>query len=155
MAHILIADDDELIAQLASEALIDAGHACGWVTSAAAAWKCVQNKRPDVLLLDQSMPGESGLTLLRRLRRSSELYDLPVIMFTAMNGDEDVSQAIYAGAQDFLSKPFEAGDLIARVKRQLILRGNRPRHLNLRQAVFLDPVHEHEHEHEMGRRRLI
>ena len=155
MAHILIADDDELIAQLASEALIDAGHACGWVTSAAAAWKCVQNKRPDILLLDQSMPGESGLTLLRRLRRSPELYDLPVIMFTAMHGDEDVSQAIYAGAQDFLSKPFEAWDLIGRVKHQLILRGNRPRHLNLRQAVYLDPVHEHEHVHETGLRRVL
>lgn len=140
MARILIADDDELIAELASEALIDAGHACGWVTSAAAAWMCVQKKRPDVLLLDQGMPGESGLTLLRRLRRSPELYDLPVIMFTAMSGDEDRSQAIYAGAQDFLSKPFEAWDLVRRVKRQLTLRGDRPRHVDLRQAVNFDPM---------------
>ncbi len=140
MARILIADDDELIAELASEALIDAGHACGWVTSAAAAWRCAQKKRPDVLLLDQGMPGESGLTLLRRLRRSAELYDLPVIMFTAMSGDEDVTQAIYAGAQDFLSKPFEAPDLVRRVNRQLALRGNRPRHVDLRQAVYADPM---------------
>ncbi|PKP62559.1 MAG: response regulator, partial [Alphaproteobacteria bacterium HGW-Alphaproteobacteria-9] len=66
MARILIADDDELIAELASEVLIDAGHACGWVTSAEAAWDCVHRKRPDVLLLDQAMPGESGLSLLRR-----------------------------------------------------------------------------------------
>lgn len=84
MARILIADDDDLIADLASQVLIDAGHACGWVTSAEAAWDCVRRKRPDILLLDQAMPGESGLTLLRRLRLSPLLYDLPVIMFTGV-----------------------------------------------------------------------
>ncbi len=139
MARILIADDDELIAELASEVLIDAGHACGWVTSAAAAWTCVQKKRPDLLLLDQGMPGESGITLLRRLRRSPELYDLPVMMFTAMHGDEDKAQAIFAGAQDFLSKPFEPFDLVRRVNRQIRLRGDRPRHVDLREAVVPDP----------------
>ncbi|NCP12955.1 MAG: response regulator [Sphingomonadales bacterium] len=139
MARILIADDDELIAELASETLIDAGHACGWVTSAAAAWACLQRKRPDVLLLDQSMPGESGMTLLRRLRRSSEFYDLPVIMFTAMSGEQDAFQAIYAGAQDFISKPYAPHDLTRRVARILRLRGNRPRHVDLKSAVGLEP----------------
>ena len=140
MARILIADDDELIAELASEVLIDAGHACGWVTSAADAWACLQRKRPDILLLDQSMPGESGMTLLRRLRRSSEFYDLPVIMFTAMSGEQDAFQAIYAGAQDFISKPFEAHDLARRVGRIIRLRGDRPRHVDLKSAVGLEPV---------------
>ena len=135
MARILIADDDELIAELASEVLIDAGHACGWVTSAAAAWACVQRKRPDILLLDHNMPGESGMTLLRRLRRSPELYDLPVIMFTAMSGEQDACQAIYAGAQDFLTKPFLPIDLVARVGRLIKLRGDRPRHVDLKSAL--------------------
>lgn len=140
MARILIADDDELIAELASEVLIDAGFACGWVTSAAAAWTCVRRKRPDLLLLDQGMPGESGISLLRRLRRSAKFYDLPVMMFTAMNGEEDEAQAIYAGAQGFLSKPFDPWDLVARVKWLLRLRGDRPRHVDLREAVAPDPM---------------
>lgn len=140
MARILIADDDELIAELASEVLIDAGHASGWVTSAAEAWRCVNRRRPDLLLLDQSMPGESGMTLLRRLRRSPQLYDLPVIMFTAMNGEQDELQAIYAGAQDFLSKPFDPIDLVARVARILKLRAGRPGHVDLRQAVTGEPM---------------
>lgn len=140
MARILIADDDELIAELASEVLIDAGHACGWVTSAVAAWECVRRKRPDILLLDQTMPGESGLTLLRRLRRSPALYDLPVIMFTAMNGEQDEAQAIYAGAQDFLSKPFDPADLVLRVNRLIQQRGNRPRHVDLTSALAAAPV---------------
>jgi DNA-binding response OmpR family regulator len=139
MTRILIADDDELIAELASEVLIDAGHACGWVTDAAAAWTCIQRRRPDILLLDQSMPGESGLTLLRRLRQSPRFYDLPVIMFTAMTGEQDHLQAIYAGAQDFLSKPFEPQALVARVDRIIKLRAGRPRHVDLRSAVLADP----------------
>ena len=140
MARILIADDDELIAELASEVLIDAGHACGWVTCAEAAWECARRKRPDVMLLDQAMPGESGLTLLRRLRCSPELYDLPVIMFTAMRGADDEAQAIYAGAQDFISKPFEPAWLVTRVARILNRRGDRPRHIDLANAVLPQPT---------------
>ncbi len=139
MARILIADDDELIAELASEVLIDAGHACGWVTDAAATWACLHRKRPDLLLLDQSMPGESGMTLLRRLRRSPDFYDLPVMMFTAMSGEQDHLQAIYAGAQDFLSKPFDPVNLVSRVVRLIKLRGERPRHVDLRTAIVPDP----------------
>lgn len=139
MARILIADDDELIAEIASEVLIDAGFACGWVTTAAAAWTCIQKKRPDLLLLDQSMPGESGMSLLRRLRQSSTFYDLPVIMFTAMNGEQDQLQAIYAGAQDFVSKPFDPAQLVARVRRIFKLRGDRPRHVDLKTALIPEP----------------
>jgi two-component system phosphate regulon response regulator PhoB len=138
MARILIADDDELIAELASEVLIDAGHACGWVTSAEEAWACVQRKRPDVLLLDHTMPGESGLTLLRGLRQSAQFYDLPVIMFTAMNGAEDEAQAIYAGAQDFIRKPFDPAVLAQRIGWIIRLRGDRPRHVDLRTALAID-----------------
>ncbi len=140
MARILIADDDELIAELASEVLIDSGHACGWVTSAEAAWDCVHRKRPDVLLLDQAMPGESGLSLLRRLRISPLLYDLPVVMFTTISGEEDEAQAIYAGAQDFLTKPFDPFMLVTRINRLLKRRGDRPRHVDLVHAVLAQPV---------------
>ncbi|UYV15201.1 response regulator [Porphyrobacter sp. ULC335] len=142
MPRILIADDDELIAELTSEVLIDAGHACGWVTTAADAWTCVQRKRPDLLLLDHAMPGESGMTLLRRLRLSAEFYDLPVMMFTAMSGEQDHLQAVYAGANDFLSKPFDPFDLLRRVNRLLRLRGDRPRHVDLKSAMLHEPMRE-------------
>jgi DNA-binding response OmpR family regulator len=138
LARILIADDDELVAELASEVLIDAGHGCGWVTSAEAAWECVRRKRPDVLLLDQTLPGESGLSLLRRLRQSSQFYDLPVMMFTAINGAADEAQAIYAGAQDFIRKPFDAAVLVRRIERMIALRGNRPRHVDLKTALNIE-----------------
>lgn len=132
MAHILIADDDELVAELASQVLIDAGHACGWVTSGEDAWELLQKKRPDILLLDQDMPGMSGVTLLRKLRQSELLYDLPVIMFTAMTGEQDECQAIYAGAQDYIRKPFDPKGLTGRVQRVLSRREERPRHTDLK-----------------------
>lgn len=132
MAHILIVDDDELIAELASQVLIDAGHACGWVTSAEAAWKLLARKRPDVMLLDQDMPGMSGVTLLRKLRCSPDHYDLPVIMFTSMNGAQDEAQAIYAGAQDFIRKPFDPRGLTSRIQRVLAKRRDGPKHTDLK-----------------------
>ncbi|MEM7666730.1 MAG: response regulator [Pseudomonadota bacterium] len=146
MARILIADDDELIAELASEVLIDAGHACGWVTDAEAAWELLhRGRRPDVLLLDQNMPGMSGVTLLRKLRGSSIFYDLPVIMFTTMSGDEDEAQAIYAGAQEFVRKPFDAMTLRGRIERVLAKRGDRPQHKDLKTVMaesngFVEPT---------------
>jgi len=132
MAFILIADDDELISEIASQVLIDAGHACGWVTSGEACWSLLRRRRPDLLLLDQNMPGMSGVTLLRKLRQSSEFYDLPVVMFTAMSGEADESQAIYAGAQDYIRKPFDPKGLTGRVQRVLANRRNMPRHTDLK-----------------------
>lgn len=136
MPHILIADDDELIAEMASDILIDAGYACGWVTNGEDAWDLMEQKRPDLLLLDQDMPGISGVSLLRRLRGSSKFYDLPVIMFTAMSGEEDENRAIYAGAQDYIRKPFSALMLTSRIERVLAKRGGP--HLDLKTRVARD-----------------
>lgn len=124
MAHILLVDDDELVAQIVCEAMINDGHACGWVASGEEAWGLLKGgRRPSLLLLDQSMPGISGISLLRKLRSSAEFYDLPVIMFTAVTGQADEAQAIFAGAQDFIRKPFDPKVLKSRVDRLLSKRG--------------------------------
>ncbi|ALE16187.1 phosphate regulon transcriptional regulatory protein [Altererythrobacter epoxidivorans] len=135
MASILIADDDELVASLASDALIAAGHACGWVTDGLQAERTIDWRRPDLLLLDQDMPNMSGATLLRRLRTSSKHYDLPIIMFTAMSGERDEEQALYAGAQEYVRKPFRAETLIRAVEHVLMKRRHRPRHEDLRTVL--------------------
>lgn len=148
MAHILIADDDELIASLASETLIAAGHACGWVTDGEKALQTIRWKRPDLLLLDQDMPVMSGRTLLRKLRTSEDHYDLPVVMFTAITGEQDEDQAIYAGAQEYIRKPFEPDALVRIVDRVLFEREMRPRHEDLRTkleksaGIWRDPQEE-------------
>lgn len=93
-------------------------------------------RRPDILLLDQGLPGMSGVTLLRKLRGSSQFYDLPVIMFTAMRGAEDEAQATYAGAYDYIRKPFDPSVLITRVARVIAKRGTRAGHTDLKTNVL-------------------
>lgn len=136
MARILIADDDELIAEIASDILINAGYACGWVTNGEDAWALLSQRRPDLILLDQDMPGISGVSLLRRLRGSAQFYDLPVIMFTAMSGEADENRAIYAGAQDYIRKPLNPAILRSRIHSVLTARGGP--HLDLATRVARD-----------------
>ena len=131
MPHILIVDDDEMIAQLASDALMDSGHACGWVTDGEKALDLLQWRRPDLLLLDRDMPGLTGVQVLRSLRSSAETYDLPVVMFTGISGVEDENSAFHNGAQAYLRKPFEAEALIRVVDEVLTPRSERPQHLTL------------------------
>ena len=135
MAHILIVDDDELIAELASEILITGGHACGWVTSGQEALRLLNWKRPDLLLLDQDMPGMSGTQVLRQIRASANLYDLPVIMFTAISGASDEEQARFNGAQDYIRKPFDEKFMLLKIRQVLAARNEGPKHRDLREFL--------------------
>lgn len=123
------------MAELASQVLISAGHACGWVTDGKQALELLEWRRPDLLLLDQNMPELSGSSVLRRLRTSPQLYDLPVIMFTAVTGAEDEQQAFYHGAQDYIRKPFDEKMLLWRVNQILQTRKDRPKHMSLQEAM--------------------
>lgn len=135
MAHILIADDDEIVAELACNILMDEGHACGWVSDGEQARKLLEWRRPDLLLLDQDMPGVHGSRLLRELRNSELYYDLPIIMFTALTGKADEDQARYHGAQDYVRKPFEPERLASAVADVLAARADRPKHLELQEVL--------------------
>lgn len=135
MAHILIVDDDEIIAELASEILIGEGHACGWVTSGEEMLALLHVRRPDLVLLDNDMPGMTGPQVLRQLRSSPRDYDLPVIMFTAITGAQDEETALYNGAQDYIRKPFDPRALLHKVNLLLRSRAERPRHRDLNEVL--------------------
>ncbi len=136
MAYILIADDDELVAEIACRTLTDTGHICGWIANAAQAWDLLHTgRRPDLFLLDQDMPGMSGMTLLGKLRGSPIHYDLPVVMFTAKTGIEDEAQAIHGGAQGFVRKPFVPEILVSRVNQVLAKREEHSRQRDQRTVL--------------------
>ena len=139
MAYILIVDDDEIVAEMAADILITAGHACGWVADGENAKALLRTRRPDLLLLDHDMPGMSGTELLRELRTSPKNYDLPVIMLTRMQGSEDENAARFNGAQDYIRKPFEPDHLTWRVNNLLETRVNRPQHRSLGQHLKGQP----------------
>lgn len=142
MAHILVVDDDDIVAELACEILLDAGHACGFVGTAEDALKLLQWRRPDLLLLDENLPGECGAGFLRRLRISPLFYDLPVIMFTTIDGADDEKRARFFGAQDYVRKPVHPKFLVWRVNHTLNARANRPKHRKLEQWAEFQ-LHDH------------
>jgi len=125
MAYILVVDDDDIVAEHAAQVLIDAGHACGWVSDTKAAMQVLSKRQPDLILLDQNMPGENGTALLRRLRISPELFDIPVIMLTGVQGVREEHIAYYNGAQGYIRKPFNDKMLMFRVRQALRAREGR------------------------------
>ncbi len=137
MAHILVVDDDDIVAERAAQVLIDAGHACGWVRDAESALKVITRRCPDLILLDENLPGENGTAFLRRLRNSARFYDLPVIMLTGVLGFKEEQIAFYNGAQDYVRKPFGERALVFRVRKLLEQRRDRPTHLTLAESVGL------------------
>lgn len=119
MAHILMVEDDDIVAEQAAQVLIDAGHACGWVSTAEMAWKVLARRRPDLILLDQTLPGQNGTEFLRKLRKTEQYADLPVIMITSIMGFKEEQFAYFNGAQDYIRKPFGQKGLVHRVEKVL------------------------------------
>lgn len=115
MARIIIADDDEIVGEIACQALFDAGHAAGAVTDGREALRIVRTRKPDLLVLDCNMPGMNGLLVLDELRRSPEFCELPVLILTGRTSEKDVNLAHYYGASDYMKKPFDPAELTFRV----------------------------------------
>ena len=79
-------------------------------------WAAVEKKKPSMAILDIMLPEEDGLSVLRKLRESSETKDLPIIMLTAKSTEYDKVIGLDGGADDYVTKPFGTMELVARVK---------------------------------------
>jgi len=112
-ARVLVVDDDEGIGRLLKLSLERAGAQVVPATSGAQALRLAFEHRPDIILLDIDMPGMDGLTLCQHLR---ELSDVTIIMVTALSLTDYVTGAFAAGADDYIIKPFESSELLARVQ---------------------------------------
>jgi DNA-binding response OmpR family regulator len=111
--RILAVEDDVRILQALSLALEDEGHDVTGVESAEAALREFDASALDVVLVDLMLPGMSGFDLCRELRRTS---DIPIIILTARADTHDVVAGLEAGADDYLTKPFETKELAARIR---------------------------------------
>jgi len=119
MARILVADDDPRVGEVVRAVLSEKGHIVGTVASGEEAVWVVQAKRPDLVILDCSMPGLGGVEALRRIRSSATAFDTPVLMLTARTGARDEEIAMVAGANDYLHKPFDPTELLVVAERLL------------------------------------
>ena len=119
MARIIIAEDDVVMGEIARDALLAHGHGVGLVTNGADALRVVRARRPDLLILDCNMPEMSGMVVLRELRNSPALCNLPVMMLTGRRSAQDVELAMFAGADAYLKKPFDPEELAFKVEELL------------------------------------
>ena len=116
---IYIVEDDAEIRELEQYALESSGFQVEAFGSAAPFYAAVGKAVPDLVLLDIMLPGEDGLTILRRLRTQSETRETPVILVTAKSSELDIVRGLDLGADDYLAKPFGIMELISRVKARL------------------------------------
>lgn len=112
-AFVLVAEDDEKQAELVRRYLRYEDHSVLVVSDGRAAIDHVRARRPDLLILDVMMPELDGLDVLRTLRRD---YDVPVLMVTARSTAEDKLAGFDLGADDYLVKPYDPRELMARVR---------------------------------------
>ena len=116
MSHILIVEDEAAIADTLVYALETEGFATSWLTLGEAALAFQAASPADLVILDVGLPDISGFEACRRLRRFSEV---PVIFLTARNAEIDRVVGLEIGADDYVTKPFEMPELLARIEARL------------------------------------
>ena len=114
--QILVVDDEKEIADLITVYLMNENYRVHTCYTARDAWKCVNECSLDLAILDVMLPEMDGFTLCRQIRQS---HTYPVIMLTARASDMDKITGLTIGADDYLTKPFNPLELVARVKAQL------------------------------------
>ena len=122
---ILVVDDAPKNLQVVGAMLDDVGYATTFATSGKQALERVQTAKPDLILLDLMMPEMDGLEVCKQLKANLEHRDIPVIFLTASHEEEHLLQAFELGVVDYVTKPFKALELMARVKTHLELKSTR------------------------------
>ncbi|MFE7444385.1 response regulator transcription factor [Streptomyces chartreusis] len=112
-AHVLVAEDDEMQAELIRRSLLSEGHTATVVHDGSAALDAARRLRPDLVVLDLMLPVIDGFGVCRVLRRDD---DIPVLMLTARSAEDDVLLGLELGADDYMTKPYSPRELMARIR---------------------------------------
>lgn len=139
MAHILVVDDEVDLAWALRQSLSDEGYEVSIAQDGKAALGAVARQRPDLIILDINMPRMNGLEVCHRLRHDPSCAAVPILFLTVRSRIEDRIKGLDEGADDYLSKPFDLGELKARV-RALLRRAQPVPQLDSAQADRLDVV---------------
>lgn len=116
MSRIIVADDDEIIVEIVRKALADEDYIIGWLSDGQTALDVMRQRPPDLVILDCNMPGMAGISVLREMRKSVDLWDVPVLMLTGRQSESDERIGRYEGANDYMRKPFHPAALAQRAK---------------------------------------
>ena len=122
--HILVAEDEDSLATLLNYNLEKEGYAVAVAADGEDALMMINEKLPDLILLDWMLPKVSGIEVCRRLRARTETRNIPIIMLTARGEETDRIRGLDTGADDYIIKPFSMSELSARIR--AVLRRLRP-----------------------------
>lgn len=136
--RVLLAEDDPMIGDAIQGALKDASYAADWVKDGLSALGALESQHYDLLLLDLGLPGKDGLEVLTRLRTQNN--PIPLLVITARDGLEDRLRGLDSGADDYVLKPFEMAELLARMRAVLRRKGGRAAPVLSNGVVLLDPA---------------
>src|SRR3954469_14475785 len=120
---VLVVDDDMVSRHVLGQALASAKLDHVAVGSGAEALAQIEQVQPSIVLLDLVMPPPDGYQILRILRARAETRDLPVVVLTALDADDEIAKAFGSGGEDFVRNPLKGVELIALIRGQLRLRG--------------------------------
>ena len=116
MPRILVIDDDPAISELVAVNLEMAGYDVSQAEDGIKGQALALQLQPDLIMLDLMLPKVDGFTVCQRLRRDERTADIPVLMLTALSQTQDKVEGFNAGADDYLTKPFEVEEMLARVR---------------------------------------
>ncbi len=138
---IFCVEDDAAIREIETYTLQATGYEAKGLEDGGALWNALETEAlPELILLDVMLPGEDGVSLLRRLKDSARTKDIPVIMATARGMEYDKIQSLDLGADDYLVKPFGMMEMVARVRAVLRRCGTERNRKVLRSGeLLLDP----------------
>lgn len=119
MFHVFVVDDDHHLGDFLSMRLRQKGIYVTVLRDGAAAMTALAKQKPDLIILDISMPGMSGHDVLRRVKQDPALLTIPILMLTGQTEQKDVVSALHSGAIDYIIKPFDPDQLISRVEKIL------------------------------------
>jgi len=119
MQKVLIVEDEQLIVEFVEFLLRQEGFEPVTASDGDVALPLARQEQPCLILLDILLPTVDGFEVLRQLKASPDLNQIPVIIFTARNREADLSLAFKMGADDYVSKPFSPNELMARIHKTL------------------------------------
>jgi two-component system OmpR family response regulator len=136
--RVLLVEDDRMIGEAVSLALHDAACAADWVRDAASAIAAARDQHYDLVLLDLGLPERDGIEVLRAIRTRGDA--VPIVIVTARDALEDRVAGLDGGADDYVVKPFEMAELLARMRAVVRRKGGSGSPLLTNGRITLDPA---------------
>ena len=119
MANILIVDDEDGVREVIKEAVALEGHTTFEASNGARAFEILHAKTIDLAIVDRNMPGMSGIEMVQLMRRNPKMIPVKVLMCTGSSVTKEIDQAFAAGADDYILKPINFNQLVAKVAKAL------------------------------------